>query len=188
MLPRCGKKHTVALFIAIGLSFACGNTQVGDTAYADSAQLQVTNAAFVSANGGREIKLAGASPSGQLSLVRVTLYDKNGKRVETDTNDDGIVDSSSIDLPVVQSADNRAFFIELPLPQACSMTITRVGIQVIDQLGTASEVAYAQFDDLPQRTQGAACDARGFDKCPAGTICTQTAGEWQAHCMSATAP
>ncbi len=172
------------------LATACGNTKTGsmysdDSNLATATQLQVTNAAYFSSNGGVELLLAGEVPSGELSVVHLTFFDTQGRPERVDTNGDGVPDSTSWDLPGSSYTNGQAFFVELQWDAGWGSGVFRVGAQVVDHDGDLSNTVYADLDSRPNLKLGDTCDPRGFDVCPDGSTCKSAPGDWQAHCIAA---
>jgi hypothetical protein len=169
---------------------ACGNTKTGsmysdDSNLATATQLQVTNAAYFSSNGGVELMLAGEVPSGELSVVHLTFFDREGRPERVDTNDDGMPDSTAWDLPGSSYTNGQAFFVEIHMDPSWGNSVFRVGAQVIDSDGNESNTVYADLDSRPNLKLNDPCDPRGFDVCPDGSTCKSVPGDWQAHCIAA---
>ncbi len=183
----------LALLTGTLLETACSNTRTGDMnlSSGDStgtvAQLQIMNLAYISTSGGTTLMVAGDAPSGGLSFIDVTFLDAAGIPVEVDTNGDGVADSTTMHVPATQYVTGQTFFAQLSLSKSAATTAPSVSAQAVDQDGNLSNTDIADLNRLPQLDLDAPCDMRGFDACPDGSTCRQTANDWQARCIGDTA-
>jgi hypothetical protein len=176
-------------YLAASLVLGCGNTHPGAT-YSDEgnaasvSQLQVTDTAYFSSNGGVEFLVAGDAPSGELSFVHLTFFDADGRPIQVDTNNDGTPDATSMDMPASSDVTGQEFFMQFQWDESLSTEADRVGAQAVDYQGNLSNTVYADLDGRPRLNLGDPCDLRGFDACPEETTCQLLGGDWQTHCIA----
>jgi len=173
--------------LAAILAIGCGNTRAGGT-YSDEtpstvSQLQVTDTAYFSSSGGVEFLVAGDVPFSELSFVHLTFFDSDGRPTAIDTDNDGIPDATSMDMPAGDDTKDQEFFLQLQWGEFFSTHVHRVGAQAVDHEGNPSNTVYADLDGRPKAKLGDPCDVRGFDVCPSESTCKLVPGDWQAHCI-----
>jgi hypothetical protein len=185
----CRRIGSTVVCIVTALALACGNTQAGSS-YSDQgntasvSQLQVTETAFYGSTNGAEFLIAGEVPSGELSFVHLTFFDAEGRPAQVDTNNDGTLDATSLDIPASQATTGQEFFQQIQLSESLTSNVHRVGAQVVDRDGNLSNTVYADIDGRPSLNLGDPCDPRGFNVCPDKSTCRPRPSDWQAHCIA----
>lgn len=174
----------VALF-----AFGCGNTRAGaayteESSTAAVSQLQVTDTAYFSSSDGVEFLVAGDVPSSELSFVHLTFFDADGRPTAIDTDNDGISDATSKDIPASHDTTDPKFFLQFQWDELMRAHVHRVGAQAVDSDGNLSNTVYADLDGRPVSKLGDPCDVRGFDVCQDDSTCKLAPGDWQASCIA----
>jgi len=141
----------------------------------------ITQAGYYLDELGVRVLIAGKDPDDDVNGYTVQFLDTSNMPVSIDVDGDPQTPAeSSFTTMVDVSAGNGNFFFRFDPGSDFSDNVKRVRITVSDLGNNNSAPVVKTLNDTdtspnstgaPIRTVGAACDARGFDRCPANSVC-----------------
>ncbi len=133
---------------------------------------QIERAAYLTtADGSARILVEGTEPDDDIRAVRVDFLDAAGMPVALDLDNDGAVESASLELTSFLVQSGGRFLVRIETSELFREQVAKVAVTPQDsalRLGEAREVALAA---PPRRNSGQSCDPWGFDACANGTVC-----------------